>query len=256
MSILCYHSIACGWEDPVSIEPADFERQCATLARRRRVVPLSVVTERLAATGQVPPNVTVLTFDDGFADFMEHAVPTLERYGLPATMFVVARSMLPGHLPVDWIRGLDPADAPPLLTVEQVQELHERGWDIASHSSRHADLPTLSEDEVRSDLTESRELLSDVLGDSVNVLAYPFGSHAAHVRRAAERSGYSCALALPEGKPEKPGPFAVPRVGIYRGNSQRAFRLKTTRPYQAIRTSAAFSHATGLASRMRSPQSG
>ena len=250
MTILCYHSVACGWDDPVSVEPSDFEWQCRRLKRGRGVVPLAAVRDRLSSAGTVPHGAVVLTFDDGFADFAEHAVPIMAKYGLPATMFVVAGSVTAGGVPVNWITGLDPVDAPPLLTVDEIEDLHDRGWEIGSHSMAHHDLPLLSEAECRADLAESRELLSDLLGHEVTTLAYPFGRHTAHVRRAAARAGYSCALALPEG-PEVGGAFAVPRTGIYRGNPRWKFAMKTSRWYPTVRTSSLYRRASSAALRGR-----
>lgn len=234
MAILCYHSVTCGWDDPVSVEPDDFARQCALLAASRTVVPLAAVRDRLAAGQALPPRTTVLTFDDGFADFAEWAVPIMLRHGLPAAMYIVAGSVTPAGVPVNWIRGMDAKDAPPLLDVEQIRELHRQGWEIGSHSLAHRDLPTLSEGECRDDLRQSRELLSDLLGAPVDTLAYPFGNHAPHVRRAAEHAGYALALALPEG-PEEAGRFAVPRTGVYRGNDGWKFRVKTQPWYATAR---------------------
>lgn len=250
MTILCYHSVTRGWDNLVSVETADFERQCAVLARRGGVVPLARVRDRLSAGRGLPAGTRVLTFDDGFADFATQAAPIMARYRLPATMYVVAASVTPAGVRVDWVRGQDPETAPPLLTPDQIRELHEHGWEIGSHSMAHRDLPQLTEAECVADLTESRELLSDLLGAPVTTLAYPFGHHAPHVRQAAQRAGYDCALALPEG-PEAPGPFAIPRTGVYRGNPIWKFRIKTSRWYPAVRTSAAYTRAAALAGRGR-----
>jgi peptidoglycan/xylan/chitin deacetylase (PgdA/CDA1 family) len=66
-----------GWDDPVSVETSDFDQQCAILQRSTTVVPLSGVLDRLAAGSDSPSGTTVLTFDDGFADYAEHAVPIM-----------------------------------------------------------------------------------------------------------------------------------------------------------------------------------
>jgi peptidoglycan/xylan/chitin deacetylase (PgdA/CDA1 family) len=104
-----------------------------------------------------------------------------------------------------------------------------------SHSSTHADLTRLSYAECLADLRESREHLESVLGRPVRLLAYPRGRHAPHVRDAAREAGYTHAFALPEG-PEPAGPYALPRVGIYRDNGVRDLRLKVTPAYLALRT--------------------
>jgi peptidoglycan/xylan/chitin deacetylase (PgdA/CDA1 family) len=239
VSILCYHSVTKGWDDPVSMEVDDFDAQCAILARSSTVVPLPAVTERLAAGNDLPAGTTVLTFDDGFLDYVEHAVPTMVKYGLTATMYIVGGSLKPGGIAVDWITGLDAADAPPLMSPEQIKDLHERGWDMGSHTMRHADMPTLSEAECLADFVESKELLEDLLKAPVTTLAYPFGHHAPHVRRAAEKAGYTLAVALPEG-PEEAGTYSIPRTGIYRGNPAWKFRVKNSGWYARVRTSSLY----------------
>lgn len=246
MSILCYHSVTDGWDDPVSVETSDFDQQCAILQRSTTVVPLNGVLDRLAAGSDSPSGTTVLTFDDGFADYAEHAVPIMERHGLTATMYIVAGSLEPGGIAVDWIRGLDAADAPALMSPEQIRELHDRGWDIGSHTMRHSDMPTLTEAECLADFTESKQLLEDLLEAPVTTLAYPFGHHAPHVRRAAQQAGYRVAVALPEG-PEEAGPFSVPRTGVYRGNPAWKFRVKNSEWYARVRTSSLYQRVAGRA---------
>jgi hypothetical protein len=80
------------------------------------------------------------------------------------------------------------------------------------------------------------------------MLAYPRGLHSAHVRRAAARAGYTHAFALPEGS-EQPSDYAIPRVGIYRGNSQATLRIKAARPYLPLRTDDRLARTAGRAKR-------
>ncbi len=96
--ILMYHSVApdalTAFIDPPNrVAPRLFERQMAFLQRHRRVVSLSALLAQLEA-GESPAGGTVcITFDDGYRDVLTTAAPILERYGLPATMFV-----LTGHI--------------------------------------------------------------------------------------------------------------------------------------------------------------
>jgi peptidoglycan/xylan/chitin deacetylase (PgdA/CDA1 family) len=243
VTVLCYHSISCGWDNAVSVEAADFEKHCALLSRRGRVVPLSAVADRLAVGSAPPRGLDVLTFDDGFADFAEVAVPILRRYRLPATMYIVAGSITEAGVPVNWVTGVEAEDAPPLLTVDQIRELHAEGFGFGSHSMSHRDLPTLTEAECVADLRESRELLCDLLGEKVTSLAYPFGRHSPHVRSAAEKAGYAFALALPDSA-ERAGRFAADRTGIYRGNGGLRFRIKTSPVFPALRSAPGYLPAT------------
>ena len=236
MTILCYHSVQHGWESPLSIEPDEFAWQADWLRRRRHVLPLRDALPRLDATGRLPRGEAALTFDDGFAALYDHVLPVLRRERLPATVFLVAQTLTPQGQEVDWVDtpGTEPLST---LTLDQVLEMQDAGVDFQSHSWAHLDLTQLSEEECVRDLRDSRELLSDLLGRPVSLMAYPRGRHTGHVRRAAARAGYSHAFALPESA-EEPEDHAVPRVGIFQGNGHLTMRIKSARPYVRVRTSA------------------
>lgn len=235
MTILCYHAVDPCWESPLAVTPALFEQQCAWLARHRTVVPLSAAIEKMTADGRLPQGMVALTFDDGFLQLREHVFPTLERHGLPATVFLVAATLTSEGHPVDWV------DTPPsweleTLTTDHVAEAMDRGFEFASHTWTHRTLPDLDPEDCERDLRDSRIFLEDLLGHPVPYVAYPRGRHNAMVRRTTERAGYSHGLALPETR-EEPGPYAVPRAGIFPGNNGAVLRAKTSRRYQAFRQS-------------------
>lgn len=224
MTVLCYHAVDPRWEHPLSVDPGSFAAHMRWLARNRDVVPLRVLLDRYDRTGRWSDGAVALTFDDGFRSIAEHAWPVLTRYGLPATLFVVAGTLSHGQ-PVDWVD-----DPPPFelhtLDENRLLEMHEAGVEIGSHTLHHPDLTTLPESACVRDLATSREVLEDLLGAPVQTLAYPRGLHDAAVRRAAERAGYRWAFTLPAG-PEPIGPTALPRVGVYRGNGTFTLRIKT-----------------------------
>ena len=235
MTILCYHSVESGWNSPLAVQPDDFAWQTGWLRQARRVLPLATALDRLDRSGRLPRGEAALTFDDGFAALYDQVLPVLRREQLPATVFLVAQTLTPQGQPVDWV---DTPGEKPLetLTLDQVLEMQDAGVDFQSHSWAHLDLTQLSEAECVQDLVESRELLSDLLGRPVSLMAYPRGRHTGHVRRAAARAGYSHAFALPESA-EEPEDHAVPRVGIFQGNGHLTMRIKSARPYLRLRTS-------------------
>jgi len=64
-----------------------FSTQVRFLARHMQVLPLAEALQRLAA-GTLPPLAVSITFDDGYANNLHHALPVLESVGVPATVFV------------------------------------------------------------------------------------------------------------------------------------------------------------------------
>lgn len=82
--------------DPVS--PDRFEAQMRHLARAYRPLPLIELLERSRA-GTVPAGAIAVTFDDGYADNAEHALPILARHGIPATVFLVTGCIGTGRIP-------------------------------------------------------------------------------------------------------------------------------------------------------------
>lgn len=233
MTILCYHSVDPGWESPLSIRPEELEAHCAWIAQRRTVLPLPEAVSRMDGQGRLPRRTAALTFDDGFADNLSRGWPILRRHGLPMTVFLVAQTLTDEGLGVHWVKT-PPSWPLTTLTVDQVLEMKAAGVDFQSHSWAHRDLPELGFDACVEDLRRSREFLEDLLHGPVPFLAYPRGLHDEQVRQATEKAGYSHGFALPEG-PEKPGPFAVPRVGVHRGNRPAVLAVKSSRSYLTLR---------------------
>jgi peptidoglycan/xylan/chitin deacetylase (PgdA/CDA1 family) len=244
MTILCYHAVEPDWHAPIAVHPKAFAAQCSWLARHRRIAPLDVVTRSSDLSGWRSSHLVALTFDDGFASTYEHAWPMLSRYRLPATIFLVAETLAPEGRAVDWLDR--PPDRPVgTLSRDQILEMRDAGITFGSHGYSHEDLTCLSDAECLEDLRRSRELLEDLLSRSVRFLAYPRGRHDERVRTIAKRAGYSYAFSLPE-VPEPRGPFALPRVGVYRGNGTSVLLLKTMPWYLSLRTRLHRNHAASL----------
>jgi len=96
LSILIFHRVLPGRDPlfPGEIDAAGFDQVCARLARWFQVLPLDEAVERLQR-GQLPARAAVITFDDGYADNHDVALPILQRHGLCAT-FYIATGFLDG----------------------------------------------------------------------------------------------------------------------------------------------------------------
>lgn len=247
MSILCYHSVDPSWRSELAVTPEEFDRHCAWLARTRRVVDLDRAVSMLDARCRLPAGTVAVTFDDGLSGVASHAAAVLRRHGIAATVFLIADTLTENPSRYEWIKG-DPPPEPRTMTREQVLELRDAGVTFGSHSMHHHDLTTLSDAECAADLSESRQILSDLLGRPVRFLAYPGGRHDARVQRLAVQAGYDASFTLPERR-EPVGRHAIPRVGIYPGNGTWTIRIKDARWYLPARTSTAFQALRRVATR-------
>jgi peptidoglycan/xylan/chitin deacetylase (PgdA/CDA1 family) len=89
--ILGYHRIADAGDDPfdMCVSPANFAEQLEALGAIAHVLPVEELVNR-AAAGTAPKRAVAITFDDGYADVLESAVPLLRRAATPATVFIVS----------------------------------------------------------------------------------------------------------------------------------------------------------------------
>jgi peptidoglycan/xylan/chitin deacetylase (PgdA/CDA1 family) len=220
---LMYHAVSDAWDDALAMRVDDFDLVLTRLvAARRRGASAADV---LARPGD--PRLLHVTFDDAFASVV-NALPTLRRLRIPATIFVCT----------DLARDGAPLAISELDRVSQRDELRTLDWDaldelaqdelieIGSHTRTHAHLPRLSDDELRSELRESKAAIEDRLGREARFLAYPFGEEDDRVRRATERAGYSGAFAAP-GFSVRANSYSLPRTGFWRDESAARQRLKT-----------------------------
>ena len=101
--VVAWHNIEATWHypAPAGTGTRGFERQVRWLSRAGTVVPLREAVDSLLAGRRLPPRAVALTFDDGYLDNLELAVPILRRLGLPATFFLVP-DLLDGKTSAWW----------------------------------------------------------------------------------------------------------------------------------------------------------
>lgn len=167
ITILIYHRVGGRTSVSVDLPTSLFDEQMAFLAERCRPVSLTDAAELLEA-GEAPaddrPHV-VVTFDDGTADFVDEALPVLERHGVPATYY----------LATDFIdRQVPFPDEGVALTWGAAKEMVASGVvDIGSHTHTHALLDRIPAAEAAHELDRSIAMVETHLGVTPIHLAYP-----------------------------------------------------------------------------------
>ena len=176
LPVLMYHHVGPLKPGPypeLTVSPRRFDRQIRWLARRGFVGIRPADWVEWLRTGKgLPAKPVLLTFDDGYADLAEYALPVLRRYGFSAVVFVVTG--LSGATNAwDEVNG---GATQRLLSAEQIGYWAAQGIDFGSHTRTHTDLTTLTADQLAQEITGSRDDLTNLLGSPVTSFAYPYGA--------------------------------------------------------------------------------
>ena len=162
--VLIYHRV--GGHTPVRVDlpTPSFDAQISELADAGAVLAIGEAVERLAMGEDLTGRV-VVTFDDGTADFVDDAVPVLERHGVPATLYVATR-----HID----EGIDFPDEGRSASWDGLRDAASSGLiTIGSHTHSHVLLDRLPITEVADELDRSIDLIGRHLGVRADHFAYP-----------------------------------------------------------------------------------
>lgn len=159
--ILTYHSIGHRRYE-MNVTPEAFAGQMAWLATHQRVITLEA-----AAAGEAG---IAITFDDGYRDNLFNALPVLEHYRFPATLFAVS-DCLGGTLP-----GEKEPETGVLMSADELREADNRGLHIGGHTRRHPRLSRLDREAQFDEIAGCKRDLEYILGHPIIAFAYPYGS--------------------------------------------------------------------------------
>ena len=115
-----------------------------------------------------------------------------------------------------------------IVDEEELREWVCRGQEVGSHSWSHQDLTKGGFEAASAEARQSRRRLQDILDHPILDFCYPFAHHDEAARRAVAEAGYRTAYA---GEPPTSDLFAVPRMMVYPGDSERRFARKLSGYY-------------------------
>lgn len=228
--VLMYHRVSGDLSLELDLPTNTFERQMEYLAEHVPVISLDEACALLEKPDSLDRDHFVLTFDDAFRDFYTTAFPTLQRHEFPATLYVptafvengrpIPLSNVPdedsGLAPCSWAMLRECASSP-LIT-------------IGAHTHTHPELPSLSDENVRSEIKTSDRYFKDRLNLQPQHFAYPRGKWNARVESLAADRYATCTL-VGEGWRNRPGRFSphrMPRFPCSGVTASRSFAPKLT----------------------------
>lgn len=204
--VLNYHSIGVEPGNTYVLHPDAFARQMDYLAAHH-YTPLTLAEFASVLADQMPSpaHPVLLTFDDGYANNAEVALPILQQHGFPATLYVST--------------GL--INTPGYLTWPQVGQLSAAGWDIASHTVTHPHLPKLSKEAQREEILAARAKIEQELGKPADTFAFPYGEYNRTTLRILRKAGFRYAFTTHPGwASSSQSPLELHRIVV---DSQKSF---------------------------------
>lgn len=192
--ILLYHSVGEPVDPPRWVRSDAFGEQLDWLVAEGYTPITASELDRIELDGAPgPARPIVLTFDDGYQNFYQHAFPALAARGLRATVFLIS-----SRVGADAERRYRDERAAYVVRSE-VREMEAQGIEFQSHSVSHRNLKTLSDAEALSELTASREELQRFVHRPITVFAYPFGGNEPHTHELVQAAGYRSAHSVSAG---------------------------------------------------------
>ena len=190
--VLLYHSVSAEPTGPMqryTLSPGTFRQHVAWIVENGfDTVTVSDYAMALRGEKPWPRRPLVITFDDGYADFLAEAAPVLADHGLVSTLYVTTR-------PIGRTRRGTMAGRV-MLTWAELRELPALGVEIGGHSHDHAQLDLLPWDRVVQQVGTCKQALEDHLQFRVTSFAYPHGYNSATTRRAVRSVDYTSACGV------------------------------------------------------------
>jgi len=194
--ILLYHSVSdtpTGDFGTFTVSRSQFAAHLdRLLASEFHTLTIGQMVERVTASQPLPERMAVISVDDGFADFAANAWPELQQRGMNATLYMTAGA-IGGRS--NWLAPLQ-AGQMAMLDRQQLLSLAAQGCEVGAHSMSHPQLDCLPPHQAAQEIWQCKDVLEQILGQSVDSFAYPHGYHDRQVRQMVVDAGYSSASAV------------------------------------------------------------
>lgn len=172
LSVLFYHRVAENYPNPWTMDHRTFADQIDWLAKRYELISLAEVQERIRANHNPRPALAI-TFDDGYAENSQFAIPYLVRRQIPVTYFVSVRNVLEG---VAFEHDLQRNEPLPVDTIDSLRAMSHCGIEIGCHSRSHVDFShPMSDEEVYDEVVTATNDLASELKTKIRYFAIPYG---------------------------------------------------------------------------------
>lgn len=172
MPVSFYHRVADTHPNGWTISRGEFERHLDYCQEHFQIVSLSEIQRRVRS-GDSSSAVMAITFDDGYAENCDFALPMLVERGIPCTYFVTTNNVQTGR---SFEHDLRAGLRLPINTVAQIRAIAQSGIEVGCHTRTHIDFSKVHDDAiVREEIHVAKDELEQMTGMPVRYFAFPFG---------------------------------------------------------------------------------
>ncbi|OWT56293.1 polysaccharide deacetylase [Candidimonas nitroreducens] len=206
----------------LTVHPADFRRQMSWMRRfGYRGLSMRELLPYLA--GERQGKVFGITFDDGYRNVYQNALPVLSELGFTATNYFVVHQLGGGNV-WDAEKGVPLA---PLMSREEMRAWAAAGQEVGSHTLDHVHLPRISAELAEQQIRQSKTQLEDLAGVEVSAFCYPYGHETPALRNMVRNAGYLNATTTQRGLARRSDDrYGIPRVTVARSTHILRFLQK------------------------------
>ena len=169
----------------------DWFQQCVErhLAADGRFVSLDTLMLELQQPSNRRKQTVAVTFDEGCRETLHHVLPLFQQLQIPFALFVTTDFVGDAH-PIGWYQK-----QPPMMDWDELVTFSQNPLcTIGAHTVTHPHLCQLSEEQVLSELTLSKQILEEQLNTPIRYFSYPYGERNAAVMACVRHAGYTAAF--------------------------------------------------------------
>jgi len=201
--ILMYHHIGRNAPTQWWVKTKNFHRQMKKLKKAGyKSIRLRDIYDYKMKKVDLPLHPIIITFDDGYRNFLTEAFPILKKYGFTATIFIITdKTADSGDERMDnsWDRKSESKYRDEHLIWPELRWLAEKGIEIGSHTRTHPNLTQLEKADLKKEIRESKRVLEERLGIPIESFCYPGGKRNLPIAETVKEAGYTAAVIVTSG---------------------------------------------------------
>ena len=224
-TILMYHMISeplTKAEVKYACPPKQFEKHMHMLLNDGfKPISIKTVEDYYSHNFPLPDKSFLITLDDGFEDNYSNAFPIFQRYNIPAMIYLATGLVGKTN---QWM-SVPTFSERKMLSWQQIKEMASQDIDFGSHTVSHPRLTELDDDCVGKELSESKQIIEQQLGQECKHFAYPYGLLTEKTRKLVAQAGFKTACSTRSGfNNTERDPLILHRIEVFGDDS--AWRLK------------------------------